>query len=563
MRLWDNIRELTLQSSAPSVINEEGNLIKRSIRDIYDAEVEEVLVAGEEGFKFAKDFMKMMIPSHAKRVQEYTDEQIPLFNRYQVENQISDMSEPSVTLPSGGYIVINPTEALVSVDVNSGRATRERHIEETALTTNLEAATEVARQLRLRDLGGLVVIDFIDMEDRRNNFKVERRLKDALSSDRARIQVGRISSFGLLELSRQRLNPSLTEAQFEKCSHCKGTGFIRTVDATAISALRALEEEGIRERADQVILEVPNRVALYILNNKRAMLADIERRYGFSVLIGVNEELAPSGFKTEPVKHARDEDEDEGEEGGQREPRESRGRGRDRNDRGDRNNRDRNRGRDRDEGERHQHSHRHHDDEQPETGDEGGNEQRGERSESQGEGRGENGERTGRRRRGRRGGRNRNRNRDGNGENRFGNEGGEGNEEGFSPEASDEAAEEFAQDHSFEATNEGGNEAQGEESAAGEGRSQNRRGGRGGRGRGRGRERNDGNVAEASPFDGDSGNAASNDDSFVAPGSALEVQPQPRRQRDTSENEARRAEFETLNPETGENKKGWWNKLTN
>ena len=254
--------------------------------------------------------MKLLMPSSVKKVHQYKDDKYPLFHRYQVENQIAAMGEPTVEMKSGGYLVINPTEALVSIDVNSGRATKERHIEETALKTNLEAADEVARQLRLRDLGGLVVIDFIDMEDHRNNAKVERRLRDALSTDRARIQVGRISSFGLLELSRQRLNPSLTEAQFQKCPHCKGVGHIRTVDSAAILALRSLEEEGIRSRAGQVFLSVPNEIALYILNQKREMLADIERRYGFTVFIRVDEELAPTGYKLESLKASATDDED-------------------------------------------------------------------------------------------------------------------------------------------------------------------------------------------------------------------------------------------------------------
>ncbi|MCB9990514.1 MAG: ribonuclease E/G [Rhodospirillales bacterium] len=302
MKLWDNIRALTLESTAPALVHEEGNLVRRAIRDIYAPDIEDIIVAGDEGFKFAKDFMKMMIPSHVKKVKEYKDEQIPLFHRYQVESQINEIGDPVVTLPSGGYLVINPTEALVSVDVNSGRATKERHIEETALRTNLEAAEEVARQLRLRDLGGLVVIDFIDMEDRRNNRKVENKMRDALSGERARIQIGRISSFGLMELSRQRLNPSLTEAQYEKCPHCLGVGVVRTVDAAAIVALRALEEEGIRGRSEVVALHVPNAVALYLLNNKRHRLAEIESRFGFSVMVHVNEALAPSRFEVEVVK---------------------------------------------------------------------------------------------------------------------------------------------------------------------------------------------------------------------------------------------------------------------
>ena len=297
MKLWDSIRELTLQSTAPALIHEEGNLIRRSIRDIYGRDVDEIHVAGADGYTLARDFMKMMIPSHVKRVIPYADGQTPLFNRFGVEGQISSMSESTVQLKSGGYLVINPTEALVSVDVNSGRATKERHIEETAVKTNLEAAEEVARQLRLRDLGGLVVIDFIDMEDRRNNRRVEEKLKQALSGDRARIQIGRISSFGLLEMSRQRLNPSLTEAQFEKCAQCQGSGVVRTTDSATITALRALEDEGAKGRAQEVTLKISNDVALYILNNKRAMLNAIEERYGLRVQIQVEtHELPPSGF---------------------------------------------------------------------------------------------------------------------------------------------------------------------------------------------------------------------------------------------------------------------------
>ena len=311
LRLWDEIRETTLQSTAPSTIHEEGNLVRRSIRDIYTSEIEEVLVAGEDGYKFARDFIKMMIPSHVKRVKQYQEERIPLFHRYQIEGQIKEMSEPSVTLRSGGYLVINPTEALVSIDVNSGRATKERHIEETAVKTNLEAAEEVARQLRLRDLGGLVVIDFIDMEDRRNNRRVEERLKQALSTDRARIQVGRISSFGLMELSRQRLNPSLTEAQFEKCAHCHGTGVMRTTDSAAILALRALEEEGAKTQPAEIKLFVPGAVALYIFNHKRVMIDDIEQRHGFRITIEIDEHVDAIGYRLEAVRHSAEDDDGE------------------------------------------------------------------------------------------------------------------------------------------------------------------------------------------------------------------------------------------------------------
>ncbi|MCK6451407.1 MAG: ribonuclease E/G, partial [Alphaproteobacteria bacterium] len=244
LKLWDEIRELTLKSTAPSLIYEEASLIKRSIRDLYARDIDEILVEGEDGYRAAKDFMKMLMPSHAKRVQPYR-EPIPLFHRFQIESQIDAMHSPVVQLRSGGYVVINPTEALVAIDVNSGRATRERFIEETALRTNLEAAEEIARQLRLRDLGGLVVIDFIDMEDNRNNHAVERRLKEALRFDRARIQVGRISPFGLLELSRQRLRPSITETSTMPCPHCGGTGLIRSTESAALHVLRAIEEEGI------------------------------------------------------------------------------------------------------------------------------------------------------------------------------------------------------------------------------------------------------------------------------------------------------------------------------
>lgn len=314
LRLWGNIRDLTLQSTAPAVVYEEADLIKRSVRDLYTREVEEILVSGEDGYNVAKSFMKMLIPSHVKKVNLYEETQIPLFNRYQIESQIEEIGLPEVRLRSGGYLVINPTEALVSIDVNSGKSTKGRHIEETALKTNLEAADEVARQLRLRDLGGLVVVDFIDMEDRRSNGKVERRMREALSTDRARVQVGRISSFGLMELSRQRLSPSLTEAQFEKCTHCAGTGLVRTADAMSITVLRAIEEEGLRARAAQVVVHVGSDVALYILNYKRKNLAEIEERYSFQILLRVDNDIAQSDFRIE-VSRPIDEGEEATEEG--------------------------------------------------------------------------------------------------------------------------------------------------------------------------------------------------------------------------------------------------------
>lgn len=304
MRLWNNIRELTLESTAPAIVYEEADLIKRSVRDLYTNDVDEVQVAGEAGYETAKEFMKMLIPSHVKKVKHYKNGQLPLFNRFQIESQINEIGQPEVRLKSGGYLVINPTEALVSVDVNSGKSTKGRHIEETALKTNLEAAEEVARQLKLRDLGGLVVIDFIDMEHRGNNAKVERRMKESLSSDRARVQVGRISSFGLMELSRQRLSPSLTEAQFEQCHNCSGIGLVRTDDAMSILVLRAIEEEGIRGRAAQIIVQVTGSVALYILNFKRKKLAQIEERYNLEVLLRVDDEIAASDYRVEVSKPA-------------------------------------------------------------------------------------------------------------------------------------------------------------------------------------------------------------------------------------------------------------------
>ena len=302
LRLWNEIRELTLKSTAPALIYEEGNLIKRSIRDLYTRDLDEVLVEGEAGYRTAKAFMKMLMPSHAKRVQPYRDPQIGLLHRFQVESQIDAIHSPIVQLRSGGYVVINQTEALVAIDVNSGRSTRERNIEETALRTNLEAAEEIARQLRLRDLAGLIVIDFIDMEEHRNQGAVERRLKDALKNDRARIQVGRISPFGLLEMSRQRLRPSLVETSTQPCPHCGGTGFIRSTESTALYVLRSIEEEGMRRRSAEVCIYVPTAVALYILNHKRNSLAQLEARYGIHVLVARDDALIPPAFRLERLR---------------------------------------------------------------------------------------------------------------------------------------------------------------------------------------------------------------------------------------------------------------------
>ena len=302
LRLWDDIRELTLKSTAPALIYEEGNLIKRSIRDLYARDIDEVLVDGRDGYETAKSFMRMLMPSHAKRVKLYNDPSVPLLHRFQVEGQLDLIHSPIVQLRSGGYIVINPTEALVAIDVNSGRSTRERNIEETALKTNLEAAEEVARQLRLRDLAGLIVIDFIDMEEHRHNGAVERRVKDAMRHDRARIQIGRISPFGLLELSRQRLRPSLLEASTQPCPHCGGTGHIRSTESAALALLRAIEEEGMRRRTAEVKVAVASAVALYVLNHKRATLQQIESRYGCHVTIDEDETLIPPAFRLDRVR---------------------------------------------------------------------------------------------------------------------------------------------------------------------------------------------------------------------------------------------------------------------
>ncbi len=302
-RLWEQIRELTLKSVAPAKIYEEGDLIKRSIRDLYSRDIDEVLVEGERGYRIAKDFMKMIMPSHAKNVKQYA-EQMPLFARFQVESYLSSMFNPVVQLRSGGYIVIGVTEALVAIDVNSGRATKEGSIEETALKTNLEAAEEVARQLRLRDLAGLIVIDFIDMDERRNNNAVEKRMKDKLKSDRARIQVGRISGFGLMEMSRQRLRPGMIEATTQPCPSCHGTGLIRSDDNLSLSILRQIEEEGVRRRSREVLVKCPVGIANFIMNQKREHVAQIEARYGLSVRIEGEPHLISPDFTLEKFKTA-------------------------------------------------------------------------------------------------------------------------------------------------------------------------------------------------------------------------------------------------------------------
>nr|WP_322889148.1 MULTISPECIES: ribonuclease E/G [unclassified Yoonia] len=302
-RMWEQIRELTLKSIAPAKIYEEGDLIKRSIRDLYSKDIDEVIVAGEAGYRSAKEFMRMIMPSHAKNVKFYA-EPMPIYARYQVETYLAGMFNPTVQLPSGGYIVIGITEALVAIDVNSGRATKEGSIEQTALKTNLEAADEVARQLRLRDLAGLIVIDFIDMDERKNNAAVEKRFKDKLKTDRARIQVGRISGFGLMEMSRQRLRPGMLEATTQMCPHCHGTGLLRSDDNVALSILRQLEEEGVRARSKEVLVRAPIAIANFLMNGKRENIAEIEARYGMSVRVECDPTLISPDFVVEKFKTA-------------------------------------------------------------------------------------------------------------------------------------------------------------------------------------------------------------------------------------------------------------------
>src|SRR5919107_1111439 len=287
-RLWDEIRERTLGSTAPALIYRDSDLIKRAIRDLYHRDIEEVVVEGDEGYKAARGFMKLLMPSHVRRVKPYADP-TPIFQRFGVEDQLSAMYQPVVQLKSGGYLVINPTEALVSIDINSGRSTREHNIEQTAYATNLEAAAEIARQLRLRDMAGLVVIDFIDMESNGHVRKVEKAMKDALKNDRARIQVGRISSFGLMEMSRQRLRTGVLEASTKPCAHCEGTGLVRTAASAGLSALRMIEDEAARGRGERILLRAGREAAVYLLNKKRAELGEIERRYGVFVEVAIDE----------------------------------------------------------------------------------------------------------------------------------------------------------------------------------------------------------------------------------------------------------------------------------
>ena len=309
-RTWEGIREDTLSSTAPALIYEEADLVKRAIRDIYGRDIDEVLVEGDRAYRSAKDFMKALIPSHAKRVQQYKDRTEPLFAAHGIEDQLYDLHTARVELPSGGYLVIDSTEALVAIDVNSGRATRERNIEETAVRTNLEAADEVARQLRLRDLAGLIVIDFIDMDERRNNSQVERRLKDALASDRARVQVGRISALGLLEMSRQRLRPSIHESSTVACPHCNGAGFMRSVESSAMQAARAIEQEALSGGPGVLSVHLSTDTALYLLNYKRSLLNRLAGEHGVEVLLQRDDSQPPGAWRFDSLLPKPREEED-------------------------------------------------------------------------------------------------------------------------------------------------------------------------------------------------------------------------------------------------------------
>ena len=300
--IWENVKNLTLESNAPFLIHEEGSLVKRAIRDLYHSDIDEVLVDGNEAYKTCKNYMKSLMPSHAKKVQQYNDDKNPLFQKYKVDSQLHDIFNPKVTLKSGGYLIIDQTEALVAVDVNSGKATRERSIEDTALKTNLEAAEEFARQARLRDLSGLIVIDFIDMEENKNRINVEKKLKETMRKDRARIQIGEISNFGLLELSRQRLRPSVVENSSELCPHCGGSGRIQSIEVSAIQILRSIEEECSSEENMAISVSAHSDIIIHILNNKRSHLNEIEIRYGISINFINDNTIIPPLKKLEVIK---------------------------------------------------------------------------------------------------------------------------------------------------------------------------------------------------------------------------------------------------------------------
>jgi len=308
IRTWNQIRLDSLKNKVPSLVHEEGNLIKRALRDIYTKEVSEIIVAGEDGYKLAKDFFKILSPHNLKKIKSYRNADMPLFQRFQVEGQLDKLHDANAQLESGGYLVINPTEALVSIDVNSGRATKEKDLEETALKTNLEACDEIARQLRMRNLAGLVVIDFIDMDEPANNHAVEKRMKEALKKDRSRIQVGKMSMFGLLELSRQRMHSAFWESNYQTCPHCQGKGIVRTVDSSAMYILRAIEEEGIKGRSSKINVFLPMETAIYILNHKRKTLVEMEQKYKMEIVVSADDSIkCISNYKIERTKLSKEE----------------------------------------------------------------------------------------------------------------------------------------------------------------------------------------------------------------------------------------------------------------
>lgn len=303
IRSWNQIRLASLSNKAPTLIHEEGNLIKRALRDIYTKEVSEILVDGENAYKMARDFFKILSPHSLKKIKLYKNKDMPLFQRFQVESQLDKLHEANAQLDSGGYLVINPTEALVAIDVNSGRATKEKDLEETALKTNLEACDEIARQLRMRNLAGLVVIDFIDMDEPANNHAVERRMKEALKRDRSRVQVGKMSCFGLLEISRQRMHSSFMESNYVVCPHCHGQGVVRTVESGAVLVLRGIEEEGIKNRSSQLNVFVPTDVAIYLLNQKRQNMVELEQKYKMSVIVSADDSIQNiNDYRIERIK---------------------------------------------------------------------------------------------------------------------------------------------------------------------------------------------------------------------------------------------------------------------
>ncbi len=303
IRAWNQIRLDSLKTKAPTLIHEEGNLIKRALRDIYTKDTSEIIVAGEEGYKLAKDFFRILSPHSLKKIKHYKNTDMPLFQRFQVEGQLDKLHEANAYLESGGYLVINPTEALVSIDVNSGKATKEKDLEETALKTNLEACDEIARQLRLRNLAGLVVIDFIDMDEPANNHAIEKRMKEALKKDRSRIQVGKMSMFGLLELSRQRMHSSFFESNYQVCPHCQGKGMVRTIESSAVFVLRGIEEEGIRNRSSKLNVFVPSDIAIYLLNQKRQALMSLETKYKMNIVISADNSVqCVSDYRIERTK---------------------------------------------------------------------------------------------------------------------------------------------------------------------------------------------------------------------------------------------------------------------